>query len=209
MLDARHANKIKNDKIARWRLELTSYSYTVVHRPGIDNVGPDTLTRAHCVYVQQNRLRDLHVALCHPGVKRMGHFVRTKNLPFSLTDILEMTSQCEDCQQIMPHLVRSNDARLVKATEVFERLNLDFKGPLPSASSNKYFLTVLDEYSRFPFAFPCFDMTAKTIIQCLTQLFSIFGMCSYIHSERCRSKILFDNIYRSTSGFVERKRGFD
>jgi len=42
MLDARHANKIKNDKIARWRLELTSYSYTVVHRPGIENVGPDT-----------------------------------------------------------------------------------------------------------------------------------------------------------------------
>ena len=42
MLDARHGNKIKNDKIARWRLELTSYSYTVVRRPGIENVGPDT-----------------------------------------------------------------------------------------------------------------------------------------------------------------------
>jgi len=184
MLDARHANKIKNDKIARWRLELTSHSCTVVHRPGIENVGPDTLTRAHCGYVQQNRLRDLHVALCNPGVTRMGHFVRTKNFPFSLTDIREMTSQCEECQQIKPHFVRSNDAQFIKATQVFERLNLDFKGPLPSASSNKYFLTVVDEYSRFPFAFPCSDMTAKTVIQCLTQLFSIFGMCSYIHSDR-------------------------
>ena len=85
-----------------------------------------------------------------------------------------MTSQCEECQQIKPHFFRSNDARLIKATQVFERLNLDFKGPLPSASSNKYFLTVVDEYSRFPFAFPCCDMTAKTVIQCLTQLFSIF-----------------------------------
>jgi len=27
-------------------------------------------------------------------------------------------------------------------------------------------------------------MTAKTVIQCLMQLFSIFGMCSYIHSDR-------------------------
>jgi len=118
---------------------------------------------------------------------RMGHFVHTKNLPYSLTDIREMTSQCEECQQIKTHFVRSNDARLIKATQVFERLNMDFKGPLPSAFSNKYFLTVVDEYSRFPFAFPCSDMTAKTVIQCLTQLFSIFGMCSYIHSDRWSS----------------------
>ena len=114
----------------------------------------------------------------------MGHFVRTKNLPFSLTDIREMTSQCEECQQIKPHFVRSNDARLIKATQVFERLNLDFKGPLSSASSNTYFLTVVDEYSRFHFAFHCSDMTAKTVIQCLMQLSLIFGMCSYIHSAR-------------------------
>jgi len=33
----------------------------------------------------------------------------------------------------------------------------------------------------------CSDMTAKIVIQCLTQLFSIFGMCSYIHSDRWSS----------------------
>jgi len=109
----------------------------------------------------------------------MGHFVRTKNL-HSLTDIREMTSQCEEFQQIKPHFVPSNDARLPKATQVFERPNLDFKGPLPSTSSNKYFLTVVDEYSRFPFAFPCSDMTAKTVIQCLTQLFDFWNVL--VHS---------------------------
>ena len=98
-----------------------------------------------------------------------------------------MTSQCEECQQIKPHFVRSNDARLIKATQAFERLNLDFKGRLPSASSNKSFRTVVDGCSIFPFAFPCSDTTAKTVIQCLTQLFSIFGMCSYIHSDRWSS----------------------
>jgi len=40
-----------------------------------------------------------------------------------------MTSQCEECQQIKPHFVCSNDAQLIKATQVSERLNLDFKGP--------------------------------------------------------------------------------
>jgi len=114
MLDARHANKIKTDKIVRWRLQLTSYSYTVVHRPGIKNVGPDTLTRTQCGYVQQNRLRELHVALCHTGSTRMGHFVCTKNLPLSLTGIREMACQCEECQQIKPHFVRSNMLDLSK-----------------------------------------------------------------------------------------------
>ena len=73
-------------------------------------LAPTLLTRAHCGYVQRNRLRDFHIALCHPGVTRMGHFICIKNLPFSLTDIQEMTSQCEECQQVKPHFVRSNEA---------------------------------------------------------------------------------------------------
>ena len=95
-----------------------------MHRPGIENLGPDTLTRAHCGYVRQNRLCDLHVALCHPGVTRMGHFVRTKNLLFPLTDIREMTSQCEECQQIKPHFVRSDDAQLIKSDAGFRTTEL-------------------------------------------------------------------------------------
>jgi hypothetical protein len=34
-----------------------------------------------------------------------------------------------------------------------ERLSIDFKGPLPTATRNAYILAVVDEYSRFPFAF--------------------------------------------------------
>ena len=180
MLDTRHASKIKNEKIMSWRIELSSFCFTIVHRPGKENVGAGTLCRAFCGAVTLNRLRDLHVALCHPGVTRMAHYVRTKNLPYSLADIREMTANCKECLEIKPQFVHSDGAHLIKATQPFERLNLDFKGPLPSVSKNRYFLTIVDEYSRFPFTFPCSDMTTKTIIMRLTQLFSIFGMCSYI-----------------------------
>ena len=183
MLDTRHASKIKNEKIVRWRIELSSFCFTIVHRPGKENVGADTLSRAFCGAVTLYRLRDLHVALCHPGVTRMAHYVCTKNLPYSLADIREMTANCKECLEIKPQFVHSDGTHLIKATQPFEKLNLDFKGPLPSVSKNRYFLTIVDEYSRFPFAFPCSDMTTKTIIMCLTQLFSIFGMCSYIHSD--------------------------
>ena len=44
-------------------------------------------------------------------------------------------------------------------------------------------LTVIDEYSRFPFAFPCCNIKAKTV-KCLTQLFLLFGLCLSICSNR-------------------------
>ena len=45
-------------------------------------------------------------------------------------------------------------------------------------------LTVIEEYPRFLFAFSCSNNNAETVIKCLTQLFSLFGLCSCIHSDR-------------------------
>ena len=64
---------------------------------------------------------------------------------------------------------------------------MDFKGPLPSSSKNRYILTIIDEYSRFPFAFAGPILEASTVIKCLEQLFAIFGMPNYIHSDRGQS----------------------
>ena len=47
----------------------------------------------------------------------------------------------------------------------------------------------LDEFSRFPFAFPCKDMVSSTIIACLTNLFSVFGLVGFIHSDNGPSLI--------------------
>ena len=38
MSDQNTKSKIKNDKIYRWRLELSCYSFDVVYRKGIENV---------------------------------------------------------------------------------------------------------------------------------------------------------------------------
>ena len=61
---------------------------------------------------------------------------------------------------------------------------MDFKGPLPLSSRNRYLLVLIDEFSRFPFAFPCKDVSTRTVISCLTTLFSLFGFPAYIHSDR-------------------------
>nr|XP_045591172.1 uncharacterized protein LOC123753226 [Procambarus clarkii] len=79
--------------------------------------------------------------------------------------------------ELKPRFYKFDSGHLIKATQPFERLNIDFKG---SHSRNKYILTVVDEFSRFP----CSDMTTGTLIECLVQLFAIFGMPAYIHSDR-------------------------
>ena len=83
-----------------------------------------------------------------------------------------------------PRYLKPHSVPLIKATQPFERLSINFEGPLPSAYRNYYLLTVTDEYSRFPFAFPCRNMETRTVIRCLNKLFTTFGLPSYIHSDR-------------------------
>lgn len=114
----------------------------------------------------------------------MVHAVRCRNLPFSVEEVKRITNSCRTCAEIKPRFYKPKTGVLIKATQPFERLNLDFKGPLPSKTKNRYILTIVNEYSRFPFAFPCSDILAAAIIQCLCSLFAIFGAPAYIQSDR-------------------------
>ncbi|CAB4035659.1 retrovirus-related Pol poly from transposon [Paramuricea clavata] len=184
MFDSRKRTKIKNNKIQAWRLELGSFSYTVEYRPGKDNVAPDSFTRAFSASMSSNNLEEIHIGLCHPGVTRMLHFVKSKNLPYSTEEVKKVCSACRSCAELKPQFYRPQQpGNLIKATQPMERLSIDFKGPLPTATRNAYILTVVDEYSRFPFAFPCPNMQSSTVIMCLNQLFSLCGMPNYIHSD--------------------------
>ena len=66
----------------------------------------------------------------------------------------------------------------------WQRLSVDFMGPKPTRSRNKYIFTVIDKASRFPFAFPVEGPTTNAAIFCLTSLFSLFGPPQSIHSDR-------------------------
>lgn len=183
MFDQHHASKIKNEKILRWRLELSCYSYDITYRPGKQNEVADALSRV-CGATATEKLFSLHSDLGHPGVTRMAHWIKSRNLPFSIEEIKKMTASCPVCAELKPRFYKPDEMKLIKATVPFERINLDFKGPLPSPTKNKYLLTIIDEYSRFPFAYPCTDLSASTVTSKLCDLFCLFGTPSYIHSDR-------------------------
>ena len=107
----------------------------------------------------------------------MVHFVRSKNLPFSVEDVRNIIARLSTCAECKPKFYKSQQSFLIKSTKPFERLNIDFKGPLPSTTPKQYLLTVVDEFSRFPFAFPCLNITSHTVIKCLSIVRHFWHAC--------------------------------
>ena len=112
------------------------------------------------------------------------HFVHARNLVFSVEEIRRMTNSCQIYCECKPRYHQPDQNYLIKATQPFKRLNIDFKGLLPSNNKNVYFLNFVKKYSCFPSVFPCPDTTASAVIECLIQLFTGFGMPAFIHSDR-------------------------
>ena len=166
MFNPKSKSKIKNEKITRWKLEFACFSYDIAYRSGKQNTAADALSRICSSTTSADKLHGLHEDLCHSGVTRMLHFVRSKNMPYSVENVRAIVRSCQVCSEIKPRFIRRAPQTLIKASQLFERLSVDFKGPLPSSSHNRYLLTVVDEYSRFPFAFPCADVAAATVNTC-------------------------------------------
>ncbi|XP_045445671.1 uncharacterized protein LOC123653729 [Melitaea cinxia] len=109
MFNKTHSNKIKNEKIERWRLEFSCFKYDIVYRPGKQNFAADTLSRV-CMHINtlsnSSKLVELHRSLCHPGITRMVHWVRSKNLPYSIEEVKRMTAACPICAEIKPRYIK-------------------------------------------------------------------------------------------------------
>ena len=164
--------KIKNAKILRWRIE-SQFEYDIVYRAGKLNTAADTMPRIYCANLNFWSLYEIHAGLCHPGITRTYHFIKIKNLPYSIDEVRKIVNGYRICAEIKPRFHKPIESHLIKATQAMKRLSIDFKGSLPSSSKNKYLLTVLDEYSRFPFAFACSNIKShksQTVINCLQQI---------------------------------------
>jgi len=58
------------------------------------------LSRVYCTGFHRNKLYEVHDALCHPGVTRLYHFVRSKNLPYSMNDVKKLVESCRVCSAV-------------------------------------------------------------------------------------------------------------
>ena len=110
----------------------------------------------------------------------MYHYV------YSLKDIKQMIAGCSICCEIKLRFDKPPQGTLIKSSQPFERLSIDFEGPLLSTKKNHYLLTVVDGFPRFPFAFPFSDTSSRTVISRLTTLFGLFGFPALVHSDNAK-----------------------
>jgi len=112
-------------------------------------------------------------------------FSSFQKLAFMFEKVRQTCLNCHTCSMLKPRFYRSTQEHLVKVISAWERVSVDFKGPIiTSTKGNRFLFVVVDEYSRFPFAFACKDTSASSVIKCLSMLFSLFGFPSYVHIDR-------------------------
>lgn len=61
-------------------------------------------------------------------------------------------------------------------SEVFSKLSCDLVGPLPKSNKgNKYLLTAVCTYSRYPETIPILNMLSETVTEAIVLVFSRLG----------------------------------
>lgn len=113
----------------------------------------------------------------------MLHGICSRNPPFSVQVFRSITNKCQTCSAIKPRFYQHKQGTLLKAPQPFEKLDLYFKRPIPTKIRNKYILTIIDEYSWYPFALLCSDVSAETVIRCIYSLVSLLGVPTYVYAD--------------------------
>jgi len=108
-------------------------------------------------------------------------FVHQRNLPYSSEEAKTVCRSCRTCAEIKPRFFKPPVQTLIKTLRPWDRLSLDFNGPVRGACP--HLLVAVDEYSRFPFVSPCKNMKSSTVIACLLSLFCVFGFSSCVHND--------------------------
>ena len=63
-----NSSRVKNDKLIRWRMELSDYNFEIGCRKGSQNVPADALSRLAII---QPSCKTLYETLAHHGVTRL------------------------------------------------------------------------------------------------------------------------------------------
>lgn len=127
--------------------------------------------------------------LSHPGVRSTRRMVSERFVwPSINRDVGQFVRSCTDCQRskIQRHTVTPlKDFNLPNSR--FKHVHIDLVGPLPSSGGNRYLLTMVDRYSRWPEAVPLPDMLAETVAKAFCNVWvSRFGVPEIISTDQGR-----------------------
>lgn len=137
--------------------------------------------------VLPRQLRETVLSLGH-DIPLAGHLGNKKTRdrimqhffwPGIFNEVAEYCRSCPDCQMgtAKGRVPRAPLISIPPIDEPFQRIALDFVGPLPMTDSkNRYILVCVDYATKYPEAIPLKDQEASTVANALISLFSRVGI---------------------------------
>ncbi len=136
----------------------------------------------------ESTMKITHEMIAHKGVNAtVAEGQRFYYFPNMTTMATKVIRECFDCQQKQGPPKSSANNFLQDVSYPFQKLSLDFVGPLPLSrpGRNSYLLTVQDFFTRWLEAFPVRKATAEVVVDTLVKsVFSRYGIPEQIHSDR-------------------------
>jgi ribA/ribD-fused uncharacterized protein len=101
-------------------------------------------------------------------------------------EVREFIDQCIPCNRFKAGPNRRDELRPIKALCPAFMLGVDVIGPLPQRTTkgNLYIVCFMDYFTKYPFAFPTKDQTAKTILECYEKVICQMGVPRVILSDQ-------------------------
>ena len=130
--------------------------------------------------------RQLH-DLSHPGIRATQRMMTSKFIWLGINkDVREWTRTCVPCQasKVTRH-THSPPATFTPVSSRFDHVHVDLVGPLPHSNGNRYILTCVDRFTRWPEATPLTDISTDTVARAfITTWVSRFGVPLSLTSDR-------------------------
>lgn len=145
--------------------------------------------REQLILPQEHRhlvFRELHKEMGHPGVERTLDLIRDRFYWPKMHRDTEhfVTAECECLKRKKPNKITRAPLTPIKSTHPFQLVCVDFLHLETCKHGYEYILVIMDHFTRFAQAYATKNKSAKTVVQCLFEDFTLkFGFPERVHHD--------------------------